>query len=219
MPVKILIVDDHPLQIDGYKTVLSFHDVEGGIETTSAHSCEEAYNIIVNSDDSSFDLAFLDYSLSAYPEKKINNGGDLALLMKKHLPKSKVLILTSHAEAFVLYNIIKKTQPEGLLVKSDFNGDELLDAVSLILNDEKYHSQTVKNCLKKLSSREDFLDTIDKQIVMLLAQGYKIDTLVGELQLSKSTIEKRKVKIKEYLDIDKGNDEDILRECRKLGFI
>ena len=76
-----------------------------------------------------------------------------------------------------------------------------------------------KNCLKKLSSREDFLDTIDKQIVMLLAQGYKIDTLVGELQLSKSTIEKRKVKIKEYLDIDKGNDEDILRECRKLGFI
>ena len=219
MPVKILIVDDHPLQIDGYRTVLSFHDIEGGIETISAHSCEEAYNIIVNSDFDAFDMAFLDYSLPAYPEKNINNGGDLALLMKKELPECKVLILTSHAEAFVLYNIIKKIQPAGLLVKSDFNGDELLDAVSFILKDEIYYSQTVRDSMKKLSSRKDFLDSIDKQIVILLSQGYKTDTLVSELQLSKSTIEKRKAKIKEYLDIDKGNDEDILRECRKLGFI
>lgn len=219
MSVKILIIDDHPLQIEGYKTVLSFHDAKGGIETISAHSCEEAYNLIISSKQDAFDLVFLDYSLPAFPEQNIHNGGDLALLVRKHLPNSRILILTSHAEAFVLYSILKKTNPEGLLVKSDFNGDELLDAVSLILEGNEYQSQTVKDCLKALSSRTDFLDSIDKQIVILLSQGYKTDTVVNELSVSKSTVEKRKVKIKEYLGIDKGNDEDILNECRKLGFI
>jgi DNA-binding NarL/FixJ family response regulator len=115
--------------------------------------------------------------------------------------------------------MIKKTDPAGLLVKSDFNGDELLDAVSLILKGENYYSHTAKESLKSLASRQEFLDTIDKQIITLLSLGYKTDTLVSELQLSKSTIDKRKVKIKENLGIDKGNDEDILRECRRLGFI
>jgi two-component system, NarL family, response regulator NreC len=39
------------------------------------------------------------------------------------------------------------------------------------------------------------------------------------LNLSKSSIEKRKMQIKDYLCIAKGTDEDIVRESRKLGFI
>jgi DNA-binding NarL/FixJ family response regulator len=220
MPIKILMIDDHPLQIDGYKTVLSLHHFGDEIEITTANNCEEAYGIITNTVNTIFfDLIFLDFSLPPYPEKNIYNGEDLALELKKYLPNSKILILTSHWESFVLYNLIKKTDPAGLLVKSDFNGDELLDAVSLILKGENYYSHTAKESLKSLASRQDFLDTIDKQIITLLSQGYKTDTLVSELQLSKSTIEKRKVKIKDNLGINKGNDEDIIRECRRLGFI
>jgi two-component system, NarL family, response regulator NreC len=39
------------------------------------------------------------------------------------------------------------------------------------------------------------------------------------LHLSNSAVEKRKVIIKEYFGIDKGTDEDIIREARKQGLI
>lgn len=54
---------------------------------------------------------------------------------------------------------------------------------------------------------------------MLLSQGIQTKNLPDYLNLSKSAIDKRKVIIKEFFDIEKGNDEDILREARKQGFI
>jgi hypothetical protein len=39
------------------------------------------------------------------------------------------------------------------------------------------------------------------------------------MNLSQDTIKKRKSKIKDLLGIDKGNDEDILKECRHLKLI
>jgi DNA-binding NarL/FixJ family response regulator len=53
----------------------------------------------------------------------------------------------------------------------------------------------------------------------MLSKGIKTKTIQEQLHLSKSAVDKRKVAIKSYLGIDKGNDEDILREARKRGLI
>ena len=159
MKLRILMVDDHPSIIEGYKIILSYNSLGYEIDTVMAHSCESAYQIITNeSEKKYFDLVFLDYSLPPYEEKEITTGEDLAALVKKHLPKSKIVILTSHTEALLLYDIVRNIEPEGLLVKSDFSADELLHAFDSIVKGDTYHSITVKQCLKELLSKKVYLD-------------------------------------------------------------
>lgn len=219
MPIKILMIDDHPSQIEGYKTILSYNTLGIEIETTVAYNCESAFTIITTSKPSSFDMVFIDRSLPPFLEKNLKSGEDLAVLVRDYWPDTKIVIITSHAEAFLLHTIVKKIHPEGLLVKSDFSADELLVAFESILNGATYYTQTVKESLKELLSKEQFLDDFNRQIIMLLSQGFRTASIAEELHLSKSTIEKRKVQIKDYLCIAKGTDEDIVRESRKLGFI
>lgn len=220
MPIKILIVDDHPLQIEGYKSILQYNTDNLEIDTIECYSCEAAYNIIINTEDPFyFDIVFLDRSLPPYPEKKIYSGEDLAFLIRKYFPKSKIMMITSHAEAFVIYDLIQKVRPDGLLIKSDFDGEEFLVAFSTVLNGSIYYSQTVKDSTKELLSRESYLDTINRQIIVLLAQGLKNKTIALQLNLSGSTIEKRKSKLKDFFFISQGTDEELVQEARKMGFI
>lgn len=220
MAVKILFVDDHPSQILGYKTILAYNKRNLDIEATECYNCKDAFSIItdrINLPD--FDLVFLDRSMPAYEEGGIFSGEDLAVLLKKDFPDIKIVILTSHAESFIVYDIVKNVNPSGLLIKSDFSGDELLRAFDLLMDDEIYHSETVKKAIKELLSREDYLDSINRKIIILISQGFKTKTIAGEINLTESAVEKRKAKIKDYFCIDKGNDEDIIREAKKLGFI
>ncbi|WP_442787432.1 response regulator [Flavobacterium suncheonense] len=219
MAVKILFVDDHPSQIFGYKTILTYNHQNAAIEAAEYYNCKEAFEHISQAGSSQYDVVFLDRSMPAYEEAGIFTGEDLALLVKKQLPEAKIVILTSHAESFIIYDIVKKVSPNGLLIKSDFGGEELLEAFEMVLKGETYYSETVSKAIKELLSREDYLDTINRQIIILISKGFKTKSIANEVNLTESAVEKRKAKIKDYFCIDKGNDEDIIREAKKLGFI
>lgn len=216
--LKILMIDDHPSQIEGYKVILAYNSMGLAIETTCCYTSEKAFEIIaVDSND--FDIVFLDRNLPEYAAKSIYSGEDLGVLIKRHLPGSKIVIITSHSEAFILYNMIKKIDPAGLLVKSDFTADDLLVAFENIVNGENHYSQTVQESIARMLSKETYLDSYNRQIIMLLSQGIKTKNLPEHLNISLSAIEKRKAQVKDYLCIDKGTDEDIVREAKRLGFI
>lgn len=218
MTMRILMVDDHPTQLDGYKIILAYNNKGIEIETTMAFNCKSAFEIITDQTQS-FDMFFLDLNLPGYPEEQLKSGEDLAYLVKEKHPDSKIIMLTSHSESFLLYNIVRKIEPNAFLVKSDFGGEELLEAFDTVMNGETYHSETVKESIHELLSREEYLDTYNRQIITLLAQGVKTKNLPDHLNLSMSAVEKRKSQIKDYFCIQKGSDEDIVREARKLGFV
>jgi DNA-binding NarL/FixJ family response regulator len=221
MVVKVLIVDDHQLMIEGYKSMLSLNDKEINFEFTEAHTCEKAYQIITNPQNATlFDIVFLDYTINpTFPEKNIQNGEDLGKLVRKHLPSSKIVMLTAHFDALKLNSVFNTIQPNGLLIKSDLKPIELFEAVKKVLNNESYFTEAALKGIKEKLLTHGFLDTIDKQIITLIAEGLQISSIANRLNKSEDTIKKRKSKIKDLLGIHKGGDEDILRECRALGLL
>ena len=191
------MIDDHPSMIEGYKSILSFNDLGLRITTTPAYNCESAYNIIDNTPVfKAFDFAFVDLSLPPYLEKNIKSGEDLALLIKNKFPNCKIVILTSHAEAFILDAIQKNIAPNGLLVKSDFTADEFLLAFEKIYNNHFYTSKTVVDNIAELHEKSVFLDEKNRKLITLLAEGVKTKNLPQRMNLSISTIDKRKAQIK-----------------------
>jgi two-component system, NarL family, response regulator NreC len=220
MHVNLLIVDDHLPIIEGYKSILSFNKSGYTIETTAATSLEKAYKIITQEPKTTFfDAVFIDLTLPEYPEQKLFTGEDLVPFVKKHLPNAKIAILTSHSESILMYRILNESNPNAILVKSDFTSEEFLVAFDVIMKGENYYSSTVLNYKKQLVPGNKIFDSYNRQIIQLLSQGVKTKNIQDILHLSKSAVDKRKAAIKEMLDIDKGTDEDILREARKRGLI
>ncbi|AWM13556.1 DNA-binding response regulator [Flavobacterium sediminis] len=220
--LNILMIDDHPSMIEGYKSILTFNDLGYGINVTPAYNCQSAYEIITKTEDLyAFDMAFIDLSLPPYEQEKIFSGQDLAMLIKKKFPVIKIMILTSHAEAFTLFDIKRNIEPKGLLVKSDFTADELLNAFESIMENEVYYTKTVEESINELMDNKNaiFLDEHNREIIQLLAKGVLTKNMPNYINLGISAIDKRKAQIKEYFLIKGGTDEDIVREAKNYGFI
>ncbi|HEX8561885.1 MAG TPA: response regulator transcription factor [Flavobacterium sp.] len=220
MIVKLLIIDDHPGMIEGYKAMLALNKSNLTIHTTEAYSCEEAYTVITKAENANlFDVIFLDYSIPAYPEKKIHNGEDLGVLIRKNMPYTKIIMLTAHFDAIRLYNVVKKIQPDGLLIKSDYKPPHLIEAFEKVLDGTIFYSPLVTDIIKQPLFSKGLLDSLDRDIIALLAEGLQIRSIASKMNVSEDTIKKRKSKIKDLLGIEKGSDEDILKECRVLGLL
>lgn len=215
--LKLLIIDDHQLIIEGYKNILNFKS-SYQFDIVSANSCRQAFNIISNATNL-FDIVFLDWMLPPYPNKQINDGGDVILHIRRIMPNAKIVILTSHEEAFELYGMIKKYDPSGLLVKCDFTAEDLLTAVDNVIAGDICYSETVKRGIREINSRNKYLDNFNRQIILLLSKGVKTKNMPTYLPLSLSAIDKRKAIIRDYFLLEKGNDEDIIMEARKAGLI
>ncbi len=219
---NLLLVDDHPITIDGYVNILTTNkDHDTLIDFTTAYSCEEAYIKITKRylSQKTFDLAFLDISLPAYKSRNIQNGVDLGALIRKYCPDCKIILLTMHSEPVLIHNAIKKINPEGFILKNDINAQSLLSAYLSIMQGQKFYSATIskvhnENTLKKLN-----FDAIDCQILELISKKIKTKDMTEHLNLSLSAIEKRKASIKNKLLKNKGSDKEIIEQAKKMKLI
>jgi len=217
---NILIADDHPFIIEGYKnTIAGYHPSEFEFNIVEANDCKSVYEILTKPNVIRFDVAFFDISMPPYKEKSILSGEDLAKLMKEVLPSCKIILLTMHTESLKINNIIKTINPNGLVIKNDLTFDELLKAFGKILNGENYYSQTVIKFVSQHATENTEINEVDRQILYHLSRGIKTKNIPLHTSLSLSTIEKRKVYMKNIFKIKDGGDEDLIDEARKRGFI
>jgi DNA-binding NarL/FixJ family response regulator len=219
--LKILMVDDHPMIIEGYQnTLLATKKENQELTIDIAHDCERANKLMRSSVNSGpYNILFFDISLPASRDGQITSGEDLAKIAREYLPNAKVIILTMFNESYRILNIIKEINPEGLLIKSDLTSSELAEAFQHILVDPPYYSSTVNNFLKTSVSNDIYLDDVNRKILHLLSQGIKTRSLKEYIDLSMSAIEKRKKSLKELFLVEDGKDETLLNEARKKGFL
>jgi len=218
-PIQILIVDDHPFIIEAYKNAINKYGQKGfDFVVTQANNCKTGYENITDPA-KHFDIAFFDISMPEYAEKGIYSGEDLAMLMKTQMPNCKVILLTMHTELLKINNIIKNINPSGLIIKNDLTFDELLFAFDKIINNESYYSQTVIKLVGQAQYNNIELDVFDKQILFHLSKGVKTKDLPTYIPLSLSAIEKRKLNIREILEVAGGTDIDLIREAKNKGVI
>lgn len=217
--INILIVDDHPFIIQAYRNALDKYSQQGyEFVVTQANNCKSGYESITEAK-TPFNVAFFDISMPEYAEKGIYSGEDLAALMKTEMPDCKIILLTMHTELLKINNIIKNINPSGLIIKNDLTFDELIFAFDKIINDESYYSQTVIKLVGQAQYNNIELDAFDKQILFHLSKGVKTKDLPQYIPLSLSAIEKRKLNIREILEVTGGTDVDLINEAKTKGVI
>lgn len=215
---NILIVDDHPFIIEGYKNAITrYKPKQYEFFISQAQDCKSGYDIIENNSKEDFDIAFLDISMPPYEEKEIFSGEDLAKLLTKKMPSCKIILLTMYTELLKIKTIIRNIQPNGLIIKNDLTFDELLLAFDKVIKNEKYYSQSVVKMLNQSTHNAIEIDQYDKQILIHLAKGISIDEMPKHIPISLNAIEKRKKHLKELLKVKNDSDTDLVKEAKSKG--
>jgi DNA-binding NarL/FixJ family response regulator len=217
--VHILMVDDHPAILSGYDVILKMNTLNVIVNTTLCYSIEDTLKYVNTDNLSKFDFIFLDKSMPAYHEKGLYSGIDLAKLILNRRKKTKIAILTSHAEPLILSQIKNEINPIAILTKSDIDFFEMQKVLALLMENKKYYSDTVINALATLDKYRFELDHTDQQILRHLSEGVMTKNLPNYIDLSLDTINKRKAKIKTIFKLNNGKDQDLIKMARDLGLL
>ena len=219
--LNILMVDDHPMIIEGYKNaILKNYTGPETFQIDIAFDCDEALealerNVKVNP----YDLALIDIQLPPSADGSITSGEGLSKKVRALYPKAKIIVLTMHNESSRIHNILQSVDPEGFLIKSDLSSDELLRAFTDVIAGKTYYSATVNDHFRKMIANNFTLDQKNLQILHHLSKGIRTKNLPKYISLSLSAIEKRKNHIKELFNMKTANDEMLIEEARNRGFV
>lgn len=207
--MKILLVDDHIMTLEGYTAILN-------TDTNSfykAQTCENVYDIV--HEEVAFDVAVIDHNLPPFPEQGLFSGVDCALLLKKENPNCKIILITAHTEFIELYSIYKKVNPSALIVKEDLT-IETFRSIVYSSDSSTYFSERAKQAIKFVTSKLPLLSETNIEILMYLSKGFKINELTDIIGLSKSAIQKRIAKMQ--LEFDVSDTSSLIKVMYELNY-
>jgi DNA-binding NarL/FixJ family response regulator len=196
--VRIVIAEDHTILREGLRSLLcsnpNFEIVGEAEDGREAIRCVEKLKP---------DLILTDLSMPRM------NGMEAIKEIKRESPETKVLVLTVHkAEEYILAAF--RAGADGYLLK-DSTHVELVMAVNKVLSGKHYISPEIsekvvegylegKKALKSKTSWET-LTQREREILKLIAEGYKNKEIADDLCISAKTVEKHRANLMEKLNL------------------
>jgi two-component system, NarL family, nitrate/nitrite response regulator NarL len=210
--IKILVIDDHPLVIDGIKTMLrdeSYLHIEAAAKTG-----KEALALLDNG--LSIDIILLDINL---PD---TDGLRLCELIREKNKSVKILGLTYVNEAGIITQLIKRGA-NGYLLKN-MEKEELVDAINQVLDGTVYLSKAandkVLQQMQTLNIPHNNIPALtrrEKEILQLLSQGLTSHEIAERLFLSNYTVDTHRKNMLQKFNVH--NTQSLMNVTRELGII
>lgn len=220
---NVLIVDDHPIIADAYKSAFEFisnekNDVTFNISIVT--NCDEAIEAIEGkSKIAEIDIVFLDISLPPSKDGKYLSGEDVGIRIKEVIPNCKIIVATTFNDNYRIQVILRNVNPDGFLIKNDINKEELVTSIKTILDNSPYYSKSVLELFRKQSSIDYQLDKIDRQLLYEMSIGTKMKDLPKIIPMSMPGLEKRKKQLKELFKVQDNDDRELILKAKEKGFI
>ncbi|MDO9529366.1 MAG: response regulator transcription factor, partial [Syntrophales bacterium] len=183
---RIVIAEDHAIIRDGLKALLSSHD-----EFRIVGEAEDGQVAIRRARELKPDLMLLDISMPRM------NGIEAIKEIKKQSPGTRVLMLTVHKlEKYV--HACLKSGADGYVLKDATHAD-LVTAIKNVLKGKRYLSTEISEKViegylegRKTDETDSAWDTLTKrerEILKLVAEGYKNKEIADYLCISLKTVE------------------------------
>lgn len=201
--MKILLVDDHPIVLEGIKTLLS--KAIGGVSIVAAADAAKAKAYIQAG---GVDMLITDLDL--------NDDSGMALIdfLADKQPQTKVIVYTMHEEPWTV-QAIADCPHDAVVMKSD-SAAELMAAVNAVAQGKGYYSRSFCAALGKLHKSSDTLSTRERQVLDTIVGGLSTDEAARRLAVSASTIEFHRRRIMRKLNA--ANAAEVVRKAMEMGW-
>jgi len=215
--IKILMVDDHHMILEGYENVLSrltLKDINFNIDT--AENCELAWEKIRLGN---YHIVMLDINFPVSEGSKFLSGEDLGTKIKQDYPAMKVIVLTVLEDSFRLHSILNNINPEGFLLKGEVTAKKLIECLETVITSPPYYGSRISKLLHSHATNKFSLDKTDRIILYQLSLGTKTKDLPQKANLSLRAVEDRKKKLKEIFGVKSEGNNSLLEKARNSGYI
>lgn len=180
--IKLAIVDDHQIVIDGLLSLLNGHPSFEVVGTTT-----EPANVISILHQQPVDILLTDVMMPGL------NGAELARQVKLRFPEVKILALSMSGQGDVVNAMIEESDIAGYVLKN-IGKQELLKALEKIAGGGIYFSEEVLQELTRTSQRkkenaETHLTDREIEIIKLIEKEYSNKQIAETLFISERTVE------------------------------
>tara|TARA_R100000789_G_C3009169_1_gene150858 strand:- start:559 stop:1221 length:663 start_codon:yes stop_codon:yes gene_type:complete len=214
--IKILLVDDHHMILEGYKNVLSKKNFQGTkLLIDTADNCDLAWKKIHLEN---YQIVFLDINFPVQKSSEILSGEDLGVKIKRKFPDIKIVILTVLEDSFRLHNILSNINPDGFLLKGETTSQELLRCLEKVVEAPPYYGPKISKILRSDLTNKS-IDEIDRIMLYQLSLGTKTKDLTKFVHLSLRAVEDRKKRLKEIFGVSGEGNRTLLEKARESGYI
>lgn len=172
---KILVAEDTDSNNVGLVAKLNNLEIE---IVESSQSCDGALLKIKKGlhENKPFDLLISDLSfVASTPNPKINSGEELIASVKEIQPNIKIIVFSVNNQQSVIKHLFNKINIEGYVCKGLHGLKELHNAILTISEGQQYICPVAKATLEQKNVFQ--LDDFEKQLLQLVANGYKQDDI------------------------------------------
>jgi len=181
--IKIAILDDHQIIIDGLKLLLEssnkwkviFDSTRGSDFISKLKNAPEQPDIVL------IDLMMPEIS-----------GYEMAVILKNDFPELKIIILSMNIDGKTISELTTKADIKGFLPKS-VNKNELLDAIKVVYEDGDYFSTEILDEIEKYNKISKEVERIsltnrELEIIKLINDGFTNKNIADKLFISEQTV-------------------------------
>lgn len=176
--LNLVIVDDHPMVLEGLKSLL---DQRQKFQVFSFTKAAAALDFI---QENKIDIVLLDIVLSD------GNGLDYCQLIKQNLPKTIVIAISNQAERSIIFKFLENGGNGYILKNADAN--EIIHCIDNAINGDLALSKEVQEIMLRPSANNIELPRLTKreqQILKSISEGKTSAEIADNLFISIITVE------------------------------
>jgi DNA-binding NarL/FixJ family response regulator len=178
-PLSVVLVDDHPIMLEGVKTLIANED-----RLQVVHAASNAKDVLVYLSRHKADLIISDLSL---PDVA---GLQLIKMIKERYPDLKIIVLSMHDEPHLVKDVLKEGVQAYVLKRSTH--EDLLKAVHRVMEGKTFVSEDITGLLMQDYTQPEgqkLLTSREREILQLIAQEFSNREIADKLFISERTVE------------------------------
>ena len=207
--IRILLVDDHDLVLQGLKRIVecSLPEIKN---VCTASSGQEALLLIASQ---RFNLFVLDMELPDI------SGMDIIVRIREKDPQARIIVNTMHEEIWFIKNLIQ-CSVDGILFKS-IDSTKIAEAIRRVLDGETYYcpyAEHVRAQMKRSDEgRREELTLRELDVLKRISEGKNTQEIAQELWVSTNTVDTHRRHL--MYKLDARNVADLIMTAISKGII
>lgn len=206
--IKVMIIDDHPIVLDGLKNLLSNRDdmmlagsYDNGKEGLAAIAAQQP-NVVL-----------LDINLPDI------DGAAICKQLRKQDKDIRIIALSVHNERMVIRNMLN-SGANGYVLKNSV-GEEIINAIHATLDGNNFLCRKTKEIMAQVNENElpeiPKITRREKEILELVSQGLTSAQIAEKLFISLHTVESHRKNLIEKFDV--ATMTAVIKLATKYGLI
>lgn len=207
--IRILLVDDHDLVLQGLKRIVecSLPEIKN---VCTASSGQEALHLIASQ---RFNLFVLDMELPDI------SGMDIIVRIREKDPRARIIVNTMHEEIWFIKDLIQSAV-DGILFKS-IDSTKIAEAIRRVLDGGTYYCPYVEHVRAQMrrsdEGRREELTLRELDVLKRISEGKNTQEIAQELCVSTNTVDTHRRHLMDKLDA--RNVADLIMTAISKGII